>query len=431
MNLSDITTDLRPNSNEPSGLSSVDHRSTGLQLVWHLWCSRFRIAKFAAAGLILGIVIALVSPVKFESTARILPPESRGGALGLLASVASGSSSGSNASSSGGGAEAALAPIGSGSTYIAVLRSDTVEIRILDRFDLRTEYREKRTVDALEALAKNVSVEEDRRLGVITLKVTDRDPKRAADIGNAFIEELNTSLSDLDTSAAHRERVFLEQQLKVIKQQLADAEKSQAEFSTKNATLDLKDQAHVEMEAAGKVNAELVAAEAELNSLRVVFGDKHVRVRAAESRVARLRQELDAMSGAASASSGPSNTGFPSLRKLPGLGMSYADLYRQTRILESVYETLTKQYELAKVQEAKEIPRVRVLDPARVPERKSEPKRTAIVVVSTILAGLAGMAWIVGLWYWVRVDESDPTKALILRIAGEVTQPRASAPPQS
>jgi uncharacterized protein involved in exopolysaccharide biosynthesis len=354
-----------------------------------------------------------------------MPPESRGGALGLLASVTGGGSGG------GAGVEDALAPMGNGGLYIAILRSESVQIRIIDRFDLRSVYHTKRMVDTVEKLAKNVAVAEDRRLGTIALSVTDHDPNRAAQMGNAYVEELDAALARLNTSAASREKDFLEKQLDLIRKQLTTAEHSQADFSSKNATLDLKEQGRVLMEAAARIETELVAAEAELNSLKAAYGDSHVRVRAAGNKVERLRKELNAMGGVGPGGESLADGNLPSIRKLPGLGMSYADLYRQTRILEAVYELLTKQYELAKVQEAKEVKTVRVLDPARVPERKSEPKRTAIVIVSTFLAALAGLVWIVAAWYWSRVDDGDPAKTLIRRIAGEVRMTGSTPAPQS
>jgi hypothetical protein len=125
-----------------------------------------------------------------------------------------------------------------------------------------------------------------------------------------------------------------------------------------------------------------------------------------------LQKKLNEVGGAGTQGELKSeNSLYPSIRKLPLLGVTYADLYRQTKIQETVYELLTEQYELAKVQEAKEIPTVKVLDAATVPTKKSFPPRTVVVVLGTLLGIALAMTWISGRTYWNSVEASDPRKA--------------------
>ena len=103
---------------------------------------------------------------------------------------------------------------------------------------------------------------------------------------------------------------------------------------------------------------------------------------------------------------------YPSLRELPILGVTYSDLSRQLMMQESIYETLTRQYELAKVQEAKEIPPVKILDEPEVAERKSSPHRADIVILAAVLSAIAGITWVLASTLWKSTKESHPARSV-------------------
>jgi capsule polysaccharide export protein KpsE/RkpR len=203
--------------------------------------------------------------------------------------------------------------------------------------------------------------------------------------------------------------------LKEVKKDLDGAESQLSQFSSSNATLDVQDQSRVMMTAAANVQGELIAAESELRGLQSIYGEDNVRVLAVQGRIAELRSQLEKMSGSKATAGSDLSSGqlYPSLRQLPRLGATYYDLYRQTKIQETVYEVLTNQYELAKVQEAKEIPAVKVLDRPDVPERKSFPPRTLIVELGTLLALLAGIGWTIGEQQWRDPENQHPAKAFV------------------
>ena len=171
------------------------------------------------------------------------------------------------------------------------------------------------------------------------------------------------------------------------------------------------------VEAAATLQGELIASQAELSSLQQVYADTNVRVRAAQARVNELQKKLTEVGGSGTQDELANDKSmYPSIRKLPLLGVTYADLYRRTKIQETVYELLTQQYELAKVQEAKEIPSVRVLDPAIIPSKRSFPPRTMIVVLGTMLGILCTMVWILGKVRWEAVAASDPRKIFAIGV---------------
>jgi uncharacterized protein involved in exopolysaccharide biosynthesis len=326
------------------------------------------------------------------------------------------------AQNAGGGAAqvADLMPMKStGALFLGVLRSRTVEDRLVDRFELRKVYGKTLAIDARKKLQDNTTVAEDRRAGIISVSVTDRDPKRAAALCNAYVEELDRLVVELNTSAAHRERVFLETRLRQVKQELDAASSELGDFSSKNATFNVTDQAKAMVEAAAALQGQLIAAESELRGLQQIYTNENVRVRSVQARVAELREQLNKLGGIPPRPGEPVSSGsaddmlYPSLRKLPILGTTYIDLYRHVKIQEAVFETLTKQYELAKVQEVKEVPSVRVLDQAEIPERKSAPHRAVMVLVSMFLSLVGALALLWCRAAWADTHESDPTKAFL------------------
>jgi len=217
--------------------------------------------------------------------------------------------------------------------------------------------------------------------------------------------------------------------LEAVKKELSQAEAEFAQFSSQNSTLDIEQQGKAMLEATASLAGEWMAAQSELEGLRQIYTDNNARVRELSARVGELRKDLDKLSGqgndagpkSANASSlkatANADLPYPSIRKLPLLGASYADYYRKMKTQETVFELLTAQYELAKVQEAKEIPSVRVLDPAAVPEKRSYPPRLALISMGTLAAFALSVAWILGEAHWQTIDPSDERKAFAREVA--------------
>jgi uncharacterized protein involved in exopolysaccharide biosynthesis len=268
--------------------------------------------------------------------------------------------------------------------------------------------------DARKNLAARTNVSVDRKNQIITISVSDKSPQRAAAMAQAYVEELNRTLAEVSTSSARRERIFLEGRLQAVNQDLEAAEKDFSQFASKNTAIDIKEQGKAMVEAAATLQGQLIAARSELEGLRQLYADSNVRVRSAQARVAELGDQLRKVSGKEESTSlekvTPDDSLYPSIRKLPLLGVTYADLYRKTKVQEAVFETLTEEYELAKVQEAKEIPSVKVLDSPNVPERKSFPPRTLITLLGAGLAISVGVAWVLGRARWEQTDPADPRK---------------------
>ena len=375
-----------------------------------LWEHRRFLVRGVFAGILASALIAFLIPARYESTARLMPPDNtQSGGLAMAAAALSG-----GAGSLGGIASDVLGIKSTSDIFVAILTSRTVQDKLIQKFDLRKLYGVRGMEDAGRDLAERTGISVDRKSQVITLTVTDHDPKRAAAMGQAYVEELNRLVAELSTSSARRERIFLEERLKSVNQDLETAEKDFSEFASKNAAIDVKEQGKAMVEAAATLQGQLIAAESELEGLKQIYTDNNVRVRSVKARIDELKHQLDKLGGKGESmtnvSSQPSDSLYPSIRKLPLLGVTYADLYRRTRVQEAVFETLTKEYEMAKVQEVKEIPAVKVLDYPNIPERKAFPPRTLILFLGMTLSFAAATIWVFGKTTWDRADSNDPRK---------------------
>lgn len=391
-------------------------RERSIDRLWLLWNQRRLLGRIALVGLLIGTAIAFLLPKRFESTAQLMPPGDQSStALALMAGISA---------KTGGGLGAIAGDLlglkSSGALFIGILRSRTVEDHLVDRFDLRRVYWTRLEQTARMKLEENTSISEDRKSGIITVTVTDTDPNRAAAMAQEYVNELNQLVVKLSTSSARREREFLEERLKAVQTDLENAEKDFSEFASKNRAIDIKEQGKAMVEAAASLEGQLIAARSELEGLRRIYTNNNVRVRATQARIDELQNQLEKLGGKGEATTAGSNSEgdrlYPSLRKLPLLGVTFADLYRRTRVQEAVFEALTQQYELAKVQEAKETPSVKVLDEARVPEKKSFPPRLVIMFLSTFLAFAFAVVYLLSRTRWDEIDSSDPAKVLATEV---------------
>jgi uncharacterized protein involved in exopolysaccharide biosynthesis len=393
-----------------------------------VWENRAFLIRCALLGFVLSLIGALLIPSRYQATTQLMPPESQSGSgagMALLSAIAGRGSGGGAAL--GGLAGDLLGMKNSGALFVGILSSRTVQDQLIQQFDLRRVYGHTKMEDTRFALAKQTEVVEDRKSGIISIAVTDRDPKRAAAMSNAYVEELDRLVAQVSTSSARRERIFLEERLGAVKQDLDTAAAKFSDFASKNTAIDIPAQGKAMVEAAAKLQGEYMVAESELRGLEAIYTDQNVRVRALRARVSELQTQMEKLGGDVSLSTDPNsknnNALYPPIRKLPILGVTYAELYRNTKIQETVFELLTQQYELAKVQEAKEIPSVKILDVAVVPTKKTFPPRGILTLTGTAVAFLAGCLWLFARRSWDGIDSQDPGKQFALEV-GSTLQTR-------
>jgi capsule polysaccharide export protein KpsE/RkpR len=386
-----------------------------------LWDHRRLLIRVAAVACVTSLILAFVIPKRYQSTARLMPPDNSGGGAAMLAALAGHSLGGLD----GLGALAAsfLGVHGNSALYVNLLQSSTVTGDLIDRFGLQHAYHKRYRVDTAKYLLRRTSVSEDKKSGVITVTVTDTDPRRARDLAQGYLDELNQLLNRTSTSSARRERMFIEKRLASVKDNLESAQEALSDFSSTHATIDMHEQARAMVDAGAKLTGELIVTQGELDSLRQIYGDGNIRVRSAEARIADLKRELTKMGGtsaqltpasdvAATNGANDSSALYPPLRQLPRLAVPYADLYRTVKVQETVFELLTQQYEIARIQEAKDLPVVSIIDSPGIPEKKSFPPRTLLTLILTLFAIAAAAAWILFTDRWSKLDTSDPRRIL-------------------
>ena len=401
-------------STAPGGNGPPSPRAQMIEQLRLLWRGRGLLFRACFFGAMLSAGLVLLIPVRYEATTQLMPPDGQSSSgMAMLSALAG------RAGNLGGLAGDMLGVRNSGALFVGILESRTVQDRLVEEFDLRRAYGTSRVEDARNTLAAETRIIEDRKSGIISITVTEHDAHRAAALAQGFINALDLLVEQVSTSSARRERVFLEERLRAVKVDLDGAAQKFSEFASKNTAIDIPAQSKAMVEAAATLQGQLIAGESELRGLESMYTEQNVRVRAARARVAELRAQLGKLGGDGSSYGGSKSDSslYPAIRQLPLLGVTYADLYRQTKIQETVFELLTQQYELAKVQEAKEVPSVKVLDAAVVPTKKSYPPRLVFTTGGTGMVFLGACAWILVKHAWNGLDGGDPGKQFAREVA--------------
>jgi uncharacterized protein involved in exopolysaccharide biosynthesis len=340
---------------------------------WEVIAGRRRlIGAIVGASFLASVAVSLILPKTYTATASLLPPQQDGMAAAMLAPQMTGALGGIAGSFLGLKSPADL--------WAGILRSQAVEDSIIERFGLREAYGAETIEDARRALETNFTVKKTVEQ-IIMVSVEDRDPRKAADMANAFVEELDNINKRVLTTSGGRTRVFLEKRLADARAELARLEDALKDFQEANAAVSLDEQGKAVIESAAALKAGLIAKEVELKTL-LSYAE------AANPQAEILRAEIDELSARLKEFEvGGADSGiFIPTGRMPALANRYVKLVRDLKVQEALFELLTQQYEMARIQEAKDSPTVQVLAAARAPEKRSSPKRTLIVASSTIVS---------------------------------------------
>lgn len=391
------------------------------EVVLGLWRERRFLFKAFVSGLLVAAFISLIIRPEYQSTVRIMPPQKQG--LGGLAAMLAAGGDDKAGSLVGGLISSATGLGSSGALCIGVLKSDTIRDQMINEFNLRRIYGKHYEADARQELSDRTELDEDRKSGIISITVRDRVPQRSMQMAQAYADNLGSLMASLDTSAAHRERVFLEGRLQQVKESLDADSKALSDYSSKNLTLDVKEQGKAMMTGAVALEGELVATETELSGLEQIYSTNNVRVKGMQARVDELKRKLAEIKGNADTPEADGGGEFGvSIAHLPAVGLAFTDLYRNAKIQEAVFETLTKQYELAKIEEAKSVPTIKILDPPLVPEKKTSPKRTLISLFGGFFTALLAAIYVILSEQWRNLSISHPLNVLNTEVRAGVQQ---------
>ncbi len=347
------------------------------------------------AAVVTAIISLILTPI-YKAETRILPPAQSTSSIGLaLLSQAGG------LADIAGGALGVKTPA---DLYVGMLEGTTVADRIIDRFDVMKLHDIEYRVDARKLLAEKIlDAKSDKKSGIITVAVEDEDPKRAAEMANAFVEELKVLTKGLAVSEAAQRRLFFEEELKDTKQALAKAEESMRGFQEKTGALKMEDQAKAVIEGIATMRAQIAAKEVEVKVMRTYATSNNPDLQKAEEVLKGLRAELQKLESKGGANADP----LMPTGRMPEVGLEYLRKLRDLKFNETLYELLTKQYELARLDEARDAAVIQVIDRAVPPDKKAKPKRGLMVAIATV-AGFFLSVFAAFLWEYIETASSDP-----------------------
>ena len=348
----------------------------------------------------------------YESKASILAPKESGGAgAGLAAALA--------ASGAGQSLGNILPPTGSNrDIFVAILKSRTMGQDLVERFNLKEYHKAKYTEDAVKRLqgATDISVSKE---GAISITVEDKDPKLAADIANSYVTNLDRLFAKLGTTNASRQRAFIAERLDKTEKALRQGEEALRRFQENNKAIVMQEQARGAIEEAGKLKGQIVVAEAVLEFQRSFSTENNPQVVAQKRQIQELKRQLAQMQYGQGMELPPesANPGEPRrefqvpFSKVPGVGMELVRLMREVKVQETVFTLLTAQFEQAKINEARDMPTVQLLDKAVPPERKSKPSVRLNMAIAGALSLFVGIFLAFFLEYLERIRKQEQTAA--------------------
>jgi uncharacterized protein involved in exopolysaccharide biosynthesis len=368
---------------EESSTATVPREFATLDFLIVLGRRKRFILRFTMGAAVLMAIIAWLIPSRYTAATTVLPPQqssmssnlmSQLGGAGALAFLAGGS----------------LGMKNSADMYAALFHSRTVEDAVIQRFGLMARYRKKTMVDTRRSFERRSTVVVGVKDGLIRITVEDWDPKLAAEIANGYVAEFRKLSANLAITEASQRRLFFQQQLLEAREKLTTAEEAMKSMEHSTGVLQIDSQAKALIETAAILRGQVVAKEVQLQAMRSYATEDNPEVVMARQQLTALQAQLAKIAGAGQDSG--SDFIVPKGR-IPEAGMEYVRKLRDVKYYETIYELIAKQFEMAKLDEARQGAVIQVTDVAVAPDKKSFPPRTILVVLVTLLAFLASCAW--------------------------------------
>jgi tyrosine-protein kinase Etk/Wzc len=322
----------------------------------------------------LACAVSFIIPEEYTSTIVILPPQ-QGSSMGSMLGDLGGLSSLS-------GLAGMLGSKNSEDMYVSMLKSESIENAVIQKYDLLHEYHKKYFYDARKKLEWHTTIDGSKKDGLIRLSFEDRNPARAAEIANGYIEILRGLPQHLAITEAAQRRVVFEQQLEKTKDDLANSEEALKQTQLSTGFVQIDSQARSLIESAARLRAEVVAKEVQIQAMQAYAGEGNPDLQEQQQELAGLRSQFNQLVG--SNGSSPDDL-FLSKGNVPEAALEYARKLRDVKYNEAIFEALAKQLEIAKIDEAKEGGFLQIVNPALTPERKSFPKRAWITLGAAAL----------------------------------------------
>lgn len=409
--VSDLQERVEPPSSGPAAVrAKTDEEISLLDLLIELADRKRTIFWITAGFAIVSLIVSLLLRVEYTATVILLPPQQNSSLSAQLASQFG--SLGSMAALATGGSSLLKNP---NDMYVAMLRSRTVEDAMIDHFGLMGEYHKRYLSDARKAFEHHTKVDGSGKDGLIHLSVEDHDPRRAAEMANGYVDQFRDLSQHLAITEAGQRRLFFEQQLKQANQNLGDAEEALKETEQKTGLIQLDSQARALIESAAALRAQITAKEVQIQAMQTYAAGENAQLVEAQQELDSLRAQLAKLGGAGD------NSGSIIVPKgqMTEAGLEYVRKLRDVKYYETIFDILARQFELAKLDEAKEGALIQVVDPAILPDRKSFPIRSLIILVSTVVGFLVGtiVAFVQATTRRMKDDAESAFKLHLLRSA--------------
>jgi len=313
------------------------------------------------------VILAFALPQSYTATVIILPPQGNTSMSSLLASQLEGMGSAVS-----GMAGSMLGMKNINDMYVSMLKSRTVEDAVIQRYGLQSEYRKTYLAEVRKALEHHTKIDGSTKDGLIRLNFSDRNPNRAAEIANGYVEQFRNLSQHLAITEASQRRVIFENQLEKTRVDLEDADEALKKTQLSTGMVQVDGQARAMIDSAARLRAQIVAKEVQIEAMRSYAGDENPALTQAQTELDGLRQQFDKLVGS---KGGSADDVFLPKGEVPEAGLEYIRKLRDVKYYEAIFDVLAKQLELAKLDEAREGAFIQVVDPAVPPEQKSFPKR--------------------------------------------------------
>lgn len=340
---------------------------------------------FTCGALILAIIVSLLIPNKYTAETIVLPPGQNSSASSALMNQLGGA--GALASLSGSG----LGLKNPGDMYVALFRSRIVEDALVTRFGLMSRYHRKTMTDTRGQFENHSSVALGQKDGLIRIEVTDADPRFAAELANAYVDEFRRLSANLALTEASQRRAFFLQQLREANESLVTAEESMKQTQQSTGVLQIDSQARTLIESAAQLRAQIAAKEVELQGMGAYATEDNAEYLLAKRQLDALKDQLAALGGTVK---DPGSEIIMPKGNLSEAETAYLRRLRDVRYYETIEQLMAKEFEMAKLDEAREGAVIQVAETAVPPDKKSSPKRTFIVLIATALGFFLACFWI-------------------------------------
>ncbi|MGA3136301.1 MAG: Wzz/FepE/Etk N-terminal domain-containing protein [Terracidiphilus sp.] len=331
---------------------------------------------------ILAIVISLLLPQRYTATVTLLTPQQNSSMGAALASQLG--SMGGMAALAGG----SLGLKSPNDQFVGMLKSRTVEDAMVQKFGLMQEYHKRYLSDARKKFENRATVDGSRKDGLIHISVEDSDPRRAADMANGYVDQFRSLSQHLAITEASQRRLFFEQELEQAKNNLANAEEALKQTEQTTGLIQLDSQARALIETAATLRAQITAREVQIQGMQTYATGENAQLVQAQRELEGLRAQLAKLGGSEDSAGGEL---IVSKGRVPEAGMEYIRRLRDVKYNETIFDILARQFELAKLDEAKQGALIQVVDPAIPPDKRSFPRRGLIVIAATGTGFLTGI----------------------------------------